>query len=144
MISEDILFNSEHIIEKNSFFLEKNISFVSYFLSNNPTYSIIQELFFNENIELKDESVLYLLENLKSILFIESLFVENNFRNNGHGSKLIQYIKKLSLDKKIDAIFLIADLSITPTKNLISFYENHSFKLLKKIKNDKALMCFYP
>ena len=54
-----------------------------------------------------------------------SIGITDQYRKNGYGSKLIEYIKKISIKLKIKKLSLYV---LTINKPAINLYEKHKFK----------------
>lgn len=138
MIDEEDLFDDTHI-ELNDIINNGAKYTLHYYVSNEPYKALHQELLLNEKTDCFDFSTLVPFIKIEKMLFIQHIFVKEEFRGNGIGSNLLYQIGLLAQESGIKFIFLVAKENSLLFSNL-SFYERHGFKVVDGVSEYKNLL----
>lgn len=86
--------------------------------------------------EIEELHTLFNQLNLNTVTVISNIYVEDDCRNNGFGTEVLETIYNESLSES-DAIILIADTLETNDINLVTWYSEYGFKILKSTNKEK-------
>ena len=69
-------------------------------------------------------------QNIKKFIFVEELFIEPEFRNNGYGKELfINFLEQFD-DENSPVLLFAGSVETPPEMDIVSFYEFFGFEVL--------------
>lgn len=135
MVEENILFKKSNKI--NDSINLKNGSFLEYFETNDMFTDLIQSLCLDYWIDFKKLDFLDKKDFLNKSIFVDNIFIPDEYRELGYGRCLINQIITTAKETNKDLFLVAKELE---NQNIIKFYQKFGFYIVKKIDSNKTLM----